>query len=63
MPKLKNKGAIKKRLKKTKKGKIKFRRANSNHLQSKHSNKNRRRCSGEKEVSSGDRKRIKRLMH
>ncbi len=63
MPKLKTKGAIKKRFRRTKTGKIKFKRARDNHLQIKHSNKNKNRRKKDKMVSKSDRKRVKRLMH
>lgn len=63
MPKLKTKGAIKKRFTRTKSGKIRFKRAGDNHLQVKHSNKNKNRRKKDKIVSKADTKRIKRLMH
>ena len=63
MPKLKTKGAVKKRFSHTKKGKIRFKRAGDNHLQIKHSNKNKNRRKKDKMVSKADKKAIKRLMH
>lgn len=63
MPKLKTKGAIKKRFKRTKNGKLRFKRAGDNHLQSKHSNKNKRRRKKDKMVSKADRKRVLSLIH
>jgi len=63
MPKLKTKGAIKKRFKRTKNNKLKFKRAGDNHLQSKHSNKNKRRRKKDKMVSKADRKRVLSLIH
>ncbi|MCK4422237.1 50S ribosomal protein L35 [candidate division WOR-3 bacterium] len=63
MPKLKTKGAIKKRFRTTKTGKIKFKRANSNHLRSKHSNKNKNRLNKDKILPSAESKRLKNLIH
>ncbi len=63
MPKLKTKGAVKKRFTQTKNGKIRFKRARDNHLQIKHSNKNKNRRKKDKMVSKADKKTIIRLMH
>ncbi|MCK4572321.1 MAG: 50S ribosomal protein L35 [Candidatus Stahlbacteria bacterium] len=63
MPKLKTKGAVKKRFTRTKKGDIRFKRAGDNHLQVKHSNKNKNRRKKDKMVSKADKKKLRRLMH
>lgn len=63
MPKLKTKGAIKKRFKVTKNGKIKCKKAGDNHLSSKHSKKNKRRKKQDKILKKPDKKRIKKLIH
>ncbi|MEA3421294.1 MAG: 50S ribosomal protein L35 [Acidobacteriota bacterium] len=63
MPKLKTKGAVKKRFKRTANGKIKSRKAGTNHLNSKHSKKSRRRKKSAKFLKKPDEKRVKKLMH
>ncbi len=63
MPKMKTKGAVKKRFKVSKKGKISFKKAGKNHLQSKHNRKHNRRQTKESVVSKADRKTVKGLMH
>lgn len=63
MPKMKTKGAVKKRFKKSKNGKILFKRAGKNHLQSKYSKRHRRRQNKDKIMSAADKKRIKKLLH
>jgi len=63
LPKLKTKGAVKKRFKASKKGKISFKKAGKSHLQSKHNKKHNRRQSRDSVVSKADTKTIKKLLH
>lgn len=63
MPKMKTKGAVKKRFKTSKNGKISFKRAGKNHLQSKHNTKHRRRQKKDSVISKADKKTIKKLLH
>lgn len=63
MPKMKTKGAVKKRFKVSKKGTISFKKAGKNHLQSKHNNKHSRRQTKTSVVSKADRKIVKELLH
>jgi len=63
MPKLKTKGAVKKRFKVSKTGKIKFKKAGKNHLQSKHDKKHSRRQTRESDISKADKKIVRKLMH
>ena len=60
---MKTKGAVKKRFKVSKKGKISFKRAGKNHLQSKHNKKHRRRQNKDSVISAADKKRVKKLLH
>ena len=62
MPKLKTHKGIAKRIKITKGGKIKRRRANRSHLREKKSAKQKRRYRRTEDLSSKDKKIIKRLM-
>lgn len=61
--KLKNRGAVKKRFRKTASGKIKRRRAYHSHILTKKNAKRRRRLDTETMVDPADEKRINRLMH
>lgn len=61
--KLKNKGGVKKRFRKTASGKIKRRRAYHSHILTKKNAKRRRRLDTETMVDPADEKRINRLMH
>ena len=61
MPKMKTKGAVKKRFRASKKGKISFKRAGKNHLQSKHNKKHRRRQTRDSVLSKADKKTVKKL--
>lgn len=61
--KLKNRGAVKKRFRKTASGKIKRRRAYHSHILTKKNAKRRRRLDSETMVDPADEKRINRLMH
>ncbi|MBN1693791.1 50S ribosomal protein L35 [candidate division WOR-3 bacterium] len=63
MPKIKTKGAVKKRFKVSKKGTISFKRAGKSHLQSKHNKKHRRRQNKDSVISTADKKRVKKLLH
>jgi large subunit ribosomal protein L35 len=63
LPKLKTKGAVKKRFKVSKKGKISFKRAGKNHLQAKHNKKHSRRQTRESDISKADKKTVKKLLH
>ena len=62
MPKMKTDTGAKKRFKITGTGKIRRRRAFTNHLLEKKSSTRKRRLSGEIEVHSADRKQVKRLL-
>ena len=62
MPKLKTHKGIAKRIKITKKGKIKRRRASRSHLREKKSTKRKRRYRKLEDLSPKDRKTVKRLL-
>jgi large subunit ribosomal protein L35 len=62
MPKMKTDTGAKKRFKVTGSGKIRRRRAFTNHLLEKKSATRKRRLSGEIEVNPADRKEVKRLL-
>jgi large subunit ribosomal protein L35 len=63
MPKLKTKGSVKKRFRKSKKGKIAFKKAGKSHLQSKHSKRHRRRQNKDSALSKADTRLMKQLLH
>ena len=62
MPKMKTDTGAKKRFKITGTGKIRRRRAFTNHLLEKKSSRHKRRLAGEIEVHAADRKQVKRLL-
>lgn len=62
MPKLKTHKGMKKRIKVTKKGKLKRRRAFRNHMMEKKQNSRKRQYTKEFNVSSNDRKNVKRML-
>jgi large subunit ribosomal protein L35 len=62
MPKMKTKGAVKKRFKVSKNGKISFKKAGKNHLQSKHNKRHRRRQNKDSVLSKADQKKVKKLL-
>jgi large subunit ribosomal protein L35 len=62
MPKMKTDTGAKKRFKVTGSGKIRRRRAFTNHLLEKKSSKRKRRLSGEIDVHPADRREVKRLL-
>ncbi len=62
MPKVKTKGAVKKRFKVSKNGKISFKKTGKNHLQSKHNKRHRRRQNKDSVLSKADQKKVKELL-
>jgi ribosomal protein L35 len=60
---MKTKGAVKKRFRVSKKGKISFKKAGKNHLQSKHKKKHTRRQTKGSYISKADKKSVKELIH
>jgi large subunit ribosomal protein L35 len=62
MPKMKSHSGAKKRFRKTAKGKLRGRRANSSHILEKKSPKRKRRFSRPVEISAADRKRVRSLL-
>jgi large subunit ribosomal protein L35 len=62
MPKMKTHSGAKKRFKKTAKGKLRGRRANSSHILEKKSPKRKRRLGRPSEISRPDRARVKVLL-
>ena len=62
MPKMKTHSGAKKRFRKTAKGKLRGRRANSSHILAKKSPDRKRRLGRPSEISGADEKRVKRLL-
>jgi large subunit ribosomal protein L35 len=62
MPKMKTHSGAKKRFRKTAKGKLRGRRANSSHILEKKSPDRKRRLGRPSEISGADTKRVKRLL-
>ena len=62
MPKMKTHSGAKKRFRKTAKGKLRGRRANSSHILEKKPPKRKRRLGNETDLAPGDEARIKRML-
>jgi large subunit ribosomal protein L35 len=62
MPKMKTHSGSKKRFRKTAKGKLRGRRANSSHMLEKKSPKRKRRMAKPVEIAQADRKRVRQLL-